>query len=514
MPNKRISMIKLRQVIRLYHQGKGSKSIASTTRLSRTTVKKYLRQYNRLGLDYEVFCLQSDQELSERFGAAHHPHQKKDKELALEKLLPDLVKQLKKKGVSQELLYRQYKEQCPDGYSLSHFKRFIRLYRSQMNPIMHLEHKAGDKMFIDFAGSKLSIEEEVGEMKEIEVFVAILGCSQLTYVEAVSSQKKEDLVKACENALHYFGGSPLAIVPDNLRSAVTKGSRYEAVINDTFASFAEHYSCTVVPARVYKPRDKSLVEGAIKLVYRNIYTMMEKRTFHDLQSMNQALGVAVEIYNNRPFSRKTYSRRQLFEQIERDTLQELPRYRYQIREQSVLTVNRSSHVRLGSENHFYSVPSKYIGRKVSLVYDKDKVNIYYRHILIASHQRDMRPYLYSTLSEHLAPNHRYLMEWDAENFIRRGMEIHKDVAVYIEKVLDETKYPEQGYKSCSGILNLVRKVGAERLCGACRYAYGLRQWGFRVIEDILEQGLDRLQPEEEDRTIPTHENIRGEEYYQ
>ena len=497
----------------MYHQGKGSKSIASTTRLSRTTVKKYIRQFNRLGFDYETFASQSDLELSERFQAGSPSREKTEKALALEAMLPDLIKQLKKKGFSQELVYNRYKEQYPDGYSLSHFKRFLRLYKSQMNPVMHMEHKAGDKLFIDFAGTKLSIEED-GVKREAEVFVAVLGCSQLTYVEAVLSQKKEDLVKACENALHYFGGSPLAIVPDNLRSAVTKGSRYEAVINDTFACFAEHYSCTVLPARVYKPRDKSLVEGAVKLVYRNIYTMMENRTFHDLRSLNEAIRVAVEIYNNRPFSHKTHSRRQLFEQIERDTLQDLPGYRYQIREQSDLTVNRNGHVRLGSENHFYSVPTKYIGRKVTLIYDKDKVDVYYRHILIASHERDMRPYLYSTLSEHLAPNHRYLMEWDADSFIRRGKEIDRDVAAYVEKVLEETGYPEKAYKSCSGILNLARKVGTERLAGACRYAYGLGQFGFRVIEDILEQGLDRLHIEEVSGTLPAHENIRGSQYYQ
>jgi len=513
MPNKTISMIKLRQVIRLYHQGKGSKSIASTIGLSRTTVKKYIRQYNRLGFDYETFSGQSDMELSERFQAEEHSGRKSEKEQSLESILPDLVKQLKKKGVSQELIYRRYKEQYPEGYSFSHFKRFLRLYKSQMNPIMHMEHKAGDKMFIDFAGTRLRIEED-GVSREVEVFVAILGCSQLTYVEAVSSQKKEDLVKASENALHYFGGSPLAIVPDNLRSAVTKGSRYEAVINDTFACFAEHYGCTVLPARVYKPRDKSLVEGAVKLVYRNIYTMMENRTFHDLQSINEAIRVAVEIYNNRPFSHKAHSRRQLFEQIERDTLQDLPPYRYRIREQSVLTVNRSGHVRLGSENHFYSVPTKYIGKRVTLIHDRDKVDIYCRHILIATHERDMRPYQYTTLSEHLAPNHRYLMEWDAENFIRRGKEIHGDVAAYVEKVLEETAYPEKAYKSCSGILNLARKVGAERLAGACRYAYGLGQFGYRTVEDVLQQGLDRLHIEEESAILPTHENIRGNEYYQ
>lgn len=179
---------------------------------------------------------------------------------------------------------------------------------------MHLEHKAGDKLYIDFAGQKLSIiDQDTGEIIPVEVFVAILPCSQLTYVEAVTSQRKEDLILACEHTLHYIEGVPQVIVPDNLRSAVTKSSKYEAIINDDFASFADHYGCSVIPARAYKPRDKALVEGAVKLIYTSIYLRLEGRVFHDLRSLNAAIRVALEVHNNTPFCGRGYSRRDQFQ---------------------------------------------------------------------------------------------------------------------------------------------------------------------------------------------------------
>lgn len=202
------------------------------------------------------------------------------KQEILERLLPIYCKRLKRKGVTKEMLHQEYKSKYPDGYSRSDFCRHIQLYEKPHSSVMHLEHKAGDKLYIDFAGQKLTIEDpETGEVIPVEVFVTILPCSQLTYMEAVSSQRKEDLILACKHTLQYLEGVPQVIVPDNLRSAVTKSSKYEAVINDDFASFADHYGCSVIPARAYKPRDKALVEGAVKLIYRSIYLRLDGRFF-------------------------------------------------------------------------------------------------------------------------------------------------------------------------------------------------------------------------------------------
>lgn len=513
MSNKTISMLKLRQVIRLYNQGKGTKAIAGLLFISRNTIKKYLHIFLSSGLSYESFSAMSDLELSQQFLVASHP-EKSQRQIDLEAMLPGLCRELKRKGVTKEMLYREYIEKHPEGYGISRFSGFIRLYIAQHRPVMHIEHKAGDKMYIDFTGQKLQLDNADGTYTETEVFVAILGCSQLTYVEAVESQKKEDLIRACENALIYFEGVPLVVVPDNLRAAVTKGSKYEAILNESFACFAEHYSMTVLPARAYKPRDKSLVEGAVKLIYKTIFTKLDKRIFYDLPSLNAAIRVALEIHNNTPMYKREYSRRQQFEEIERDVLQNLNPIRYEIKEQAQFTVRKNGYICLGVDTHYYSVPYKYIGKTVKVLYTSQSVEVYYRHELIAQHTRNRRKYQYTTHTEHLASQHQFLTEWSPEKFITQGMDIHPDVGEYIARVLEEKTYPEQAYKSCAGILSFSRRVGNERLIDACRCAHAVGQYGYRVIEEILAKRLDKLKLEEESIPIPSHKNIRGKDYYQ
>jgi transposase len=514
MANKSISMQKLRQVIRLHVQGKGSKTISSMLGVSRNTIKKYLHIFHSSRIDYEEFCSKSDSELSLLFMVRESQTEKSERLITLERLLPDICKQLKRKGVTREQLHKEYLIQHPCGYARSRFNNYINLYLGQANPVMRIEHKAGEKMYIDFTGRKLHLKRESGDLVSVEVFVATLGCSQLTYVEAVMSQKKEDLIRACENALHYFEGVPQAIVPDNLKSAVSKGSKYEATINPDFASFAEHYSTVVVPARAYKPRDKSLVEGAIKLIYRSIYCKLEGRTFYELESLNAAIRVALEIHNTTPFSGRNYSRRSQFEEIERAALGKLNPLRYEVKEQLLVTVSKNSHVRLSKDIHNYSVPYKYIGKKVKILYTSQTVEIYYRYELIASHARSIRKFQYTTNPEHLASRHRFITEWTPENFIRQAEAIDEDVAHYIGKVLELKPFPEQAYKSCSGILGFVRRVGAERLINACRIANSFGQYGYPTIADILNRHLDSLQVEGELPSIPVHSNIRGKEYFQ
>ncbi|WP_455674577.1 IS21 family transposase [Phocaeicola sp.] len=332
-------MQKLRQVLRFYSQGKGTKTISSIVGISRNTVKKYLQIFHTLHMDFEdVVCL-GDSHLSELFSLTPKPVVHDSRYAVLEPLLPSYCKRLRHKGMSRRKLYQEYISEHPDGYSLASFDRFIQRHVGMSSPVMHLEHKAGDKLSI--------VDADSGEIIPVEVFVAILPCSQLTYVEAVMSQKKEDLITVCEASLHYIGGTPLAIVPDNLKAAVTKSSRYEAILNDDFASFAEHYGCAVMPARAYKPRDKALVEGAVKLIYSSIYPCLEGRVFHDLPTLNAAIRVALEIHNNMSFVGRNYSRREQFEEIERPALGKLNPIRYELRKSTVLTVMKNGHVRLG-----------------------------------------------------------------------------------------------------------------------------------------------------------------------
>ena len=254
----------------------------------------------------------------------------------------------------------------------------------------HVEHYAGDQMYIDFAGDRLEIvDEETGEIRKVEVFVAILPCSHYTYCEAVWSQRKEDLIRACENALHFYGGSPNAVVPDNLKSAVTRSDRNEPVINDEFAAFAEHYGCAVYPARVRHPKDKALVENAVKLMYRSVYTDIEGLMFHNLESLNDAIRKSLAAFNDKKMTGRKLSRRELFIQIEADYLRPLPSLRYQMKERKSITVMGNSYITLFK--HHYSVPKEYVGKRMDVIYDADNVEIYHGLKLMTTLDRNDTP---------------------------------------------------------------------------------------------------------------------------
>jgi len=515
MASPTIPMAKIRQILRFYSQGKSKLQIAEQTGTSRNTLKKYIKRFQQEALTIEQIESLSDHELDILFGQS--PVSNTDKRYEdLLKMLPLLEKEMKRKGMTLQKLWDQYILQHPDGYGKSQFHHHYSEFTKRPEPVMSIQHKAGDKLYIDFAGDKLFwVDKDTGEVIETEVFVAILGCSQLTYVEAVGSQKKEDLIKACENALHYIGGSPLAVVPDNLKSAVTKSSRYEPIINEAFAGFAEHYNMAVLPARAYKPRDKALVEGMVKIVYRKIYTAISEQIYHSLESLNEALHKALEQLNQAPFKGKDYSRRKQFEEIEKSCLQELPLLRYETRQQALVTVMKNGHVCLGIDKHYYSVPYNHIGKRVKILFNTTNVEIYFRYECIASHLRNMRKYQYTTITEHLASAHRYVTDWTPEYFIEQANLIHADVALYISKVLEYKQHPEQAYKSCSGILSLARKLGKERLINACRRAQQYNIYNYPIIMEILGRKMDLIKEDEPTLTfMPDHDNIRGENYYQ
>lgn len=285
MPNKTITMNKLRTIIRLYEVGTGLKPIAGMVHISRNTIKKYIHQWNSLDMSYEEFLSKSDSQLHELFCVCHQPTLPNPRQDTLQAFLADISKSLTKKGETTLKQWHEYIEKHPDGYGLTQFRLALQRYRLITNPTMRMEHKAGDKMFVDYTGSKLWIYPHGEAPRQVEVFVAILGCSLLTYVEAVGGQSKEDFISACENTFYYYGGVPQAIVSDNLKAAVTKPGRYESLLNEEFERFAEHYGVTVVPARVRKPRDKSHVENAVKLTYKDIFTHIESLHCPDLNSI-------------------------------------------------------------------------------------------------------------------------------------------------------------------------------------------------------------------------------------
>jgi transposase len=260
MANKKTDMSKLRQMLRLYSQGESKLRISDLTGVSRNTLKKYLNIYARLGLTAALIEQQSDQELDHLFGENLLP-EPCARYKTLEPYFPKIEKDLKKRGVTRYLLWEKYYAEHPDGYKVSQFKYHYQQWFKRSKPAMHIDHIAGDKMYIDYAGKKLHlVNKDTGEIGDVEVFISVLGASQLTYVEGILSQRNEDLISGCERCLYYYGGVPLAIVPDNLRSAVTKSDRYEPTLNQAFENFASHYSTTILPARVYKPKDKANVK--------------------------------------------------------------------------------------------------------------------------------------------------------------------------------------------------------------------------------------------------------------
>ncbi|MDQ2752218.1 MAG: IS21 family transposase [Bacteroidota bacterium] len=516
MANKAISMIKIRQILRMHTQGYSKLQIAVQTSMSRNTLKKYIKEFTSSKLTFDEISSLSDKDLEDLFVK---PGDKpvNEKLQTLFSLFPAIDKELKKKGVTRLILWEEYKRNYPDGFCKSQFKHYYAQWKAQVNPTMRMEHKVGDKMYVDFAGDKLFIvDQQSGEMQSVEVFVAILGASQLTYVEAVMTQQKEDFIAACENAMYYCNGVPAAIVPDNLRSAVTKSSKYEPTINETFADFAEHYGTTILPARAYRPRDKALVENAVRIVYSRIYAKIRGTDYHSLEALNTAIRMALEEHNGAFLRGRNYSRRQQFEEIEKAVLMPLPALKYELKKYMYATVAKNGHAGLSVDKHYYSVPYRFIGKKVKLLYSRLSVEIYYNYERIALHTRTKSSYQYTTDKEHLASTHRFVSDWTPERFISWAQDIHEDVKLYILKVLERKQHPEQAYKSCIGILGFAKKVGKDRLIKACQRALGYGAYNYKTIQKILERELDlRGAPDETDQlSMPFHDNIRGENYYQ
>jgi len=510
-------MSKLRQILKLYfshHQG--TRKIRDVTGVSRTTIKKYIVQFKALKTTWDELSKLCDKDLSALFHQEVVIPDPPDREKELYAFFPEVEKRLKQPGVTLQLLWKEYAGKNLDAFQSTAFYRHYRLWKGLSHPSLHMVHKAGDKMFVDFAGKKLEVIDEItGEIRGVEVFVAILGASQLTFVMAVESQDISDFILGCESALHYFGGAPAAIVPDNLKSAVTKASRFEPSVNDNFAAFADHYGMVVLPTRAYKPKDKSLVEGAVKIAYNRIFTNLQGQKFFSIEELNQAIMRHLENHNKAFFQGRTYSRMNQFDELEKEVLQALPPIRFEIRENVQVTVMKIGYVCLHRDRHYYSVHYSYVGKKVKIFFSKSTVDIYYKYELIASHKRSRTPYDYTTEPTHLASYNKQILEWNSQRFIDEAKAIHSDVGQYIELVIEKKPHPELAYKSCQGILSFAKRksIGPKRLINACRRAHSYDLYNFKIIENILKKNLDQYEMEEDIPTMPSHDNIRGEEYY-
>jgi len=517
MARTRTSMKKIREVIRLKSTTTLSdRQIARALNISRPVVAKYWQGFSRSDLSFEAIENVPDSTLIKAIERPRVETSGKYQELC--KHFPYFVTELKRRGVTLQLLWEEYKKKDPEGFQYSQFCYHFQMWRSSSDVGMHIKHKAGDKMFVDYAGDKLSyIDVKTGKEVQVETFVAILGGSGLTYVEASESQEKENWIRSNERAFHYFGGSSSAIVPDNLRSAVTRADRYEPDINPDYAEFGEHYSAVIIPTRVREARDKALVENAVGLVYQRIYAPLRNRTFYSLEELNEAIWELLEEHNNKNLQRMPISRRQLFERTERSALTPLPGERFAMKTTKWVSVQFNYHVELREDLHYYSVPY-YLYRKepktkVKLVFDDRIVAIYYDNVRIVQYRRDRTPNDYTTLPEHMPEQHRVYAEWSAERFERWARSIGDEVAVVIKKVLATRKHPEQAFKACMGVLSLAGKHGDERLNRICKRANGFGTTSVKRIHNMIKLDLEQESQQQLFSPLPEHENIRGSEYY-
>ncbi len=516
MANKRIEMIVLKQIIQLKEKGLSNRSIADQLGVHRNSVNSYVNLLNQQDQSYKELLKLSDSTLNALFlRPAVLPSDPRYE--ALKKQFSFYEKELKKVGCTYQSLWYGYKQHHPDGYSYTQFKHHLQIWQKKQQVSMPIGHKLGDKCFVDFTGKKLFyIDKSTGEVKQVDVFVAVLGGSQYTYVEAVESQRSEDLIRALNGCLSYFGGVSQAIVCDNLKSAVTKSSNYEAVLNKNMSAFGLHYNTTILPTRAYKPQDKSLVEGAVKLVYQRIFYPLEGIQFFSLSSLNEAIKEKLTAYNGLLFQGRDYSRKDLFDQQEHAQLQSLPDRLFEIKTYKRARVQKNSHVWLGDDGHYYSVPHTYMGKRVELQYSKTIVEVYYDHDRIASHARSKIIGGYSTQEAHMPSTHQYVKGWNASYFIHWGKSKSDLIGTYMERVIKRRAYPEQAYKSCMGLQQLYKQYPQNSFEKACQRAIAYERYGYLVIKNILEKGLEQIKEEEEklDLFAQEHKNIRGANYYQ
>jgi len=509
-----LSMNKIRQLISLsLEKNFKNREIARALKISHPIVGKYLSNFKKSGISCTEIETMTDDALLDILNGGQKKKNNRYNDIA--GLFSEISTEMKRKGVTLYLLWQEYKKTRPTLYSYSQFCYYYQLWRASSALSMHIEHKAGDKMFCDFTGHKWTIyNADDTAAFDAEIFISLLGASLLTYAEAAKSQKLPEWIKLNENALHYFGGVPSAIVPDNLKSAVQKSDKYDPDINPEYADFAEHYDTVILPARPYRPKDKALVENAVRLFYSSFMAPLRDRKFYSMVELNIAIKERLEIFNNRTMQGYKKSRRALFEEIERAALKPLAVERYAIREFLKLKVHINYHVFVTKENHYYSVPYQYRGKDVLAVFSGRFIEIFYNNMRIAFHERGINPEKYTTLPEHMHPNHKFVSGWCPEKFISWGKKTGDDVANYISEILTRAKHPEQAYKICLGILSMVKKIGNVRLNNACRRAHAGNSFSYKTIKNILENNLDKseiliVQP----AALPFHQNIRGAAYY-
>ncbi len=508
---KRMSQIK--QLLKLHKQGKGKRAIARTLEISKNTVKTYLTKVEQGDMDVDALLSLEDPALDAVFFAGD-PSYKDDRYQQLKNQFGYFQKELKRTGVTRTLLWQEYAESTSDSYSYTQFCHHLNQYLTAQNPSMVLHHNAGDKLYIDFAGNKLSyVDRTTGEIIECQVFVACLPYSDYCFAIAVHSQAIEDFIYALSLCLKGIGGVPLTLVPDNLKSAIVKANRYEPTVNRALEDFANHYGTTVTPTRARKPKDKALVENQVKLIYSRVYAKLRNLVFFDLPSLNRALGEKVRDHNQTRMQHKDYCREEKFLSDEKHTLGALPQQEFEIKYYKELKVMTNNHIQMYTDKNYYSVPYTLIGTSVNVIYTRSMVKIYSNGKMVAVHQRSYSKGKYTSQEDHLCSQHCHYLSRSPEYYM--GMAKKQSDTLYrlIELVFTQDKYPEQLYRSCDGLLSLCRKTEKTVFDKACLIAIDHEVYSYGFIVNILQNKMTIETETLNKPSLPKHDNTRGSGYY-
>ena len=505
-------MRKVREVLRLkFDGGQTNRRIACSCRISRPTVADYLLRFEKAGLHWP------DAAALDEVTLEHKLFPPVATAATAERAVPDwsqVHRELRRKGVTLTLLWHEYKAAHPGGFQYSWFCDQYRAWTRKLDVVMRQEHRSGEKLFVDYAGQTVEVvDRRTGEIRHAQIFVAVLGASSYTYAEATWTQQLADWIGAHVRAFQFLGGVSELLVPDNLRSGVAKAHRYEPDLNPTYADLASHYGVAVLPARVRKPRDKAKAEAGVLLVERWILALLRHRTFFSLPELNREIAGLLERLNTRPFKKLPGTRRELFEQLDRPALRPLPAQPYEFAEWKKVRVNIDYHVEI--DGHYYSVPYQLVRKALEARYSERTVECFHKGQRVASHPRSHLKGRHTTLPEHMPAAHRSYAEWTPRRLIRWAEKTGPATAAMVQTLLERRAHPQQGFRSCLGIMRLGKRFGEERLEAACRRALTLGAYSYKSIESILRQGLDRKAvPEQQDLELSLeHENIRGSDYY-
>jgi transposase len=509
MPQERLPMRKIRDVLRLSASGLSKRKIAASLGLSATAAGDCIRRARAAGVAWPQVAELTDAALERHL----YPVAR-----TLEHRLPqpDWAKvhsELNRAGVTLQLLWEEYRTVHRDGYGYTQFCELYKRWKLRLSPTMRQRHVAGERLFVDYAGKTLELIDGItGEVGPAQLFVSSLGASSLTYAEATLTQSLSDWIGSHTRAFSFYGGVAAMTVPDNLKSGITKACFYEPSVNRTYAEMAAHYGTAIVPARPYRPRDKSKVESAVQVATRWIIAKLRNRQFFSLADLNAAIRDCVTTLNDRQSRHLGTSRRALFEELERLALKPLPVEPYIFAEWKECRVGLDYHVEI--EKHYYSVPHHLLREKVWARITARTIEVFCRGMRVAAHVRSSSNRGHTTVREHMPSSHRRYADWTPERLRQQAGEIGPHTSALVDIILRERTHPEQGFRACVGILRLAKSYGRDRLEAACNRALEIGARSYSSVSSILKNNLDRKRPETPaDGPAITHDNIRGPTYF-